>query len=124
MGRSPYDPSPSYTNCAYCDERYDNSGYYGSDDESHFCTEKLRSKLRFLLLKFPNIETVISEVREQMTKEKSEQLLEQKYAELGTLRNSLENTKKLSSELETKIQELESSIHHALLRIGPYPYKK
>ena len=69
MGRSPYDPAPSYAICRYCGGEYDDSGYYGTADESHFCREKARAALRLIVQRFPDADRLLQEVASELVQE-------------------------------------------------------
>lgn len=78
MSRSPYDPSPSYTHCRHCERQYDNSGYYGTDDQSHYCEEKARVHLRMMLSEWGagHVRFLLKEVVDGISKEQDKQARE------------------------------------------------
>lgn len=103
MGRDVYDPPPSYATCEHCHQEFDSSGYYGSDDESHFCREKLKARLRFMAARYPRLEEILAEVRAEVAaeqrafeekirreeRERAEALVRAKEAELEDARRRL-----------------------------------
>ena len=101
MSRSPYDPSPSYATCHHCEGQYDNSGYYGDDDQSHFCREKA---LRYTKMAFERFGAeLLKTAMEDVELSRAEADRKRKAAEVTYLKAKIEQNERELLNLRQKL---------------------